>query len=45
MGKFLNCCSWVGDLMLFEALAGGARGGMGHAHLCEHFRIDETKVM
>ena len=56
MGKFLNSCSWVGDLMLFEALAGGARGGMGHAwnrpynildtcHLCEHFRIDETKVM
>ena len=26
MGKFLNSCSWVGDLMLFEALAGGAGG-------------------
>ena len=24
MGKFLNSRRWVGDLMLFEALAGGA---------------------
>ena len=29
MGKFLNSRSWVGDLMLFEALASRARGGGG----------------
>lgn len=27
MGKFLNSRSWVGDLMLFEALASSAGGG------------------
>lgn len=27
MGKFLNSRSWVGDLMLFEALASRAGGG------------------
>ena len=36
MGKFLNSRRWVGDLMLFEALAGG------HLTICKYINCQHT---
>ena len=35
MGKVLNSCWWVGDLTLFEALAGGAFDHLNYPHTGE----------
>ena len=39
MGKFLNSRRWVGDLMLFEALAGGASDHLQIYKLPTHWGI------